>query len=362
MTAATKDRAGRGAPGDRRGGGKPAERPTGQSLTNEGGASQSADAAMMALAHRWRPVQPPRDFSDFGIELPPGAAGEVRTVCPECGPTHRNPRDKVLAVNPARGLWLCHRCGWKGSLWIRRVPDPVRHEPPPPPPPPDARKAQRLAVIWRESAPLTDPRAEVGLAYLRARGLGALVDAGDMPGGDVLRVHPALPYYETSEGGRLVGTFPALIARVTDLQGRAVTLHRTFLAADGSGKAPVHSPKKLCSPPVVNSLRGAAIHLYHAADRLAVGEGLETALAVRILTGLPAWSCVSAHGLETAALPRGLGELTVAGDNDPHGVGERAAHRLAQRAQREGVPVVKVSVPKRTGADWLDVLVARSPA
>lgn len=360
MTGATKDRAGRGAPGDRRGGGTRPERAAGQSLTNEGGASQSADAAMMAPAHRWRPVQPPRDFSDFGIEVPVGAAGEVRVPCPKCGPTHRNPRDKVLAANVDRGLWLCHRCGWKGSLSINRVPDPVRYAPPPAPPPPDPAKAQRLRELWVASYPLKSPAAAVGVAYLRARGLGALIDAGDLPLGTVLRVHPALPYYETSEGGRLVGTFPALIARVTDLQGRAVTLHRTFLAADGSGKAPVHSPKKLCSPPVVNSLRGAAIHLYHAADRLAVGEGLETALAVRILTGLPAWSCVSAHGLETAALPRGLGELVVAADNDPHRVGERAAHRLARRAQREGIPVVKVSVPKRTGADWLDVLNRRA--
>ena len=362
MRAATKDRAGRGAPGDRRGGGKPAERPTGQSLTNEGGASQSADAAMMALAHRWRPVQPPRDFSDLGIEVPAGATGEVRVPCPVCGPTHRHPRDKVVAVNVGRGIWKCHRCDWRGSLWIRRVPDPVRHEPPPPPPPPDARKAQRLAVIWRESAPLTDPRAEVGLAYLRARGLGDLVDAGDMPGGDVLRLHPRLPYFETSEGGRRVGEYPCLLAAVTDPAGGLATLHRTWLAPDGSGKAPVPSPKKLASPARVNALRGAAIHLCRAVDRLAVAEGIETAFAVRILTGLPAWSCVSAHGLETVALPRGLGELVVAGDNDPHGVGERAAHRLARRAQREGIPVVKVSVPKRTGADWLDVLVARSPA
>ncbi|MBP7712029.1 MAG: toprim domain-containing protein [Gammaproteobacteria bacterium] len=317
---------------------------------------------MMALAHRWRPVQPPRDFSDFGIEVPVGAAGEVRVPCPVCGPTHRHPRDKVVAVNVGRGIWKCHRCDWRGSLWIRRVPDPVRHEPPPPPPPPDARKAQRLAVIWRESAPLTDPRAEVGLAYLRARGLGALVDAGDLPGGDVLRLHPRLPYFETSEAGRLVGTFPALVARVLDPEGRPASLHRTWLAADGSGKADVGSPKKLASPARVNALRGAAIRLWPATDRLAVCEGGETACAVRVLTGIPVWSAVSAHGLETLMLPPGLAELTVAGDNDPHGVGERAAHRLAQRAQREGIPTVTVSIPKRVGDDWLDVLNRRSPA
>ena len=315
---------------------------------------------MTALAHRWRPVQPPRDFSDYGIEVPVGAAGEVRVPCPQCGPEHRHPRDKVLAVNVDRGLWLCHRCGWKGSLSINRVPDPARHPPPPPPPPPDPMKAQRLRELWVASHPLKSPAAAVGIAYLRARGLGALVDAGDLPGGDVLRLHPRLPYFETSEGGRLVGEFPALVARVLDPEGRPATLHRTWLAADGSGKADVGSPKKLASPARVNALRGAAIRLWPATDRLAVCEGAETACAVRVLTGIPVWSAVSAHGLETLMLPAGLAELVIGADNDPNGVGERAAHALAQRAQRAGVGKVTVTIPKRVGDDWLDVLNRRA--
>ena len=98
--------------------------------------------------------------------MPPGATGEVRVACPVCGPTHRHPRDRVVAVNVDRGVWLCHRCGWKGALFLRRVPDPLRFAPPPPPPGPDARKAERLARIWRESFPLTDPRADVGRTYI----------------------------------------------------------------------------------------------------------------------------------------------------------------------------------------------------
>lgn len=315
---------------------------------------------MIARANRWRPVEPPPDFSDYGIELPPGAAGEVRVACPVCGPSHRHPRDRVLSVNAASGIWHCFRCDWRGALWIRRVPDPVRHAPPPPPPPPDQKKAERLARIWRESAPLADLRAEIGVAYLRARGLEALVSAEDLPAGDVLRVHPALPYFETSDDGRLVGEFPALVARVLDPEGRPATLHRTWLAADGSGKADVGSPKKLASPARVNALRGAAIRLWPATDRLAVCEGAETACAVRVLTGIPVWSAVSAHGLETLMLPPGLAELVIGADNDPNGVGERAAHALAQRAQRAGVGKVTVTIPKRVGDDWLDVLNRRA--
>jgi putative DNA primase/helicase len=187
-----------------------------------------------------------------------------------------------------------------------------------------------------------------------------MVDAGDLPTGDVLRVHPSLPYFETSEGGRLVAEFPALVARVVGPEGRPATLHRTFLAADGSGKAPVASAKKLASPARVNALRGAAIRLFPATDRLAVAEGIETALAVRILTALPVWSAISAHGLERLTLPPGLAELLVAADHDPNGVGERAAHALAQRALREEVPRVNVTAPRRVGEDWLDVLNRRA--
>ena len=196
--------------------------------------------------------------------------------------------------------------------------------------------------------------------YICARGLGRLVDAGDLPGPDVLRLHPALPYFETSEAGRRVGEFPALVARVTGADGAPASLHRTWLAADGSGKAPVPSPKKIASPARPNALRGSAIRLFPATDRLAVAEGIETALAVRALTGLPAWAGVCAHGLETVAIPPGLAELVIGADNDVTGVGERAAHRLGQRALREEVACVKVAVPKRVGDDWADVLVGRS--
>ena len=356
MTAPTKGRAGAGTPGAgfNRGGGKPTGRSTAQKITN------SAPVCKARPARGWRPVEPPPDFSDYGIELPTGAAGEVRVACPVCGPSHRHPHDKVVAVNTVEGVWYCHRCGWRGSLRLRRVPDPVRFAPPPPPPPPDQKKAERLARIWRESAPLTDPGAEIGVAYLRARGLEALVSAEDLPAGDVLRFHASLPYFESGEGGRRVGEYPCLLAAVTDSAGALATLHRTWLAADGSGKAPVASPKKLCSPPRVNALRGAAIRLYAATDRLAVAEGIETALAVRVLTALPAWSCGSAHGLGTVGLPAGLAELVIGADNDPNGVGERAAHALAQRAQRAGVGKVTVTIPKRVGDDWLDVLNRRA--
>lgn len=58
------------------------------------------------------------DFADFGIELPPGRRGEVRTVCPKCTPLRKraHQRERDLAVNTDDGIAYCHHCGWSISL------------------------------------------------------------------------------------------------------------------------------------------------------------------------------------------------------------------------------------------------------
>jgi twinkle protein len=54
-------------------------------------------------------------FSDFGISI--NATGEeVRTLCPMCSATRKKSKEKCLAVNTIEGLWLCHHCGWAGTL------------------------------------------------------------------------------------------------------------------------------------------------------------------------------------------------------------------------------------------------------
>ncbi len=57
-----------------------------------------------------------RMWSDFGIEVPPGASGEIDTTCPECSGRRKNSRAKCLSVNIDDGLWRCHHCLWSGSL------------------------------------------------------------------------------------------------------------------------------------------------------------------------------------------------------------------------------------------------------
>ena len=58
-----------------------------------------------------------KDFSPYGINVPSGRTGNIKTTCPNCskvGKQHLN--DKSLSVNLDEGVWNCHKCGWAGSL------------------------------------------------------------------------------------------------------------------------------------------------------------------------------------------------------------------------------------------------------
>ena len=57
-----------------------------------------------------------KDFTDFGIQIPAGGAGDLHVSCPNCTPTRRKQNMRDLSVNVEKGVWLCHHCGWTGSL------------------------------------------------------------------------------------------------------------------------------------------------------------------------------------------------------------------------------------------------------
>lgn len=58
----------------------------------------------------------PKNFVDYGIELPTHAGVEVDAICPECSQTRKKKHAKCLSVNTEKGTWLCHHCGWSGGL------------------------------------------------------------------------------------------------------------------------------------------------------------------------------------------------------------------------------------------------------
>jgi putative DNA primase/helicase len=52
-------------------------------------------------------------------------------------------------------------------------------------------------------------------------------------------------------------------------------------------------------------------------------------------------------------VPDQVRKLTIAGDNDANGTGQKAAHRLALRYRDIET---KIMIPPTVGADWLDIL------
>jgi putative DNA primase/helicase len=151
-----------------------------------------------------------------------------------------------------------------------------------------------------------------------------------------------------------------MIACVQGPDGHAITLHRTYLAS--GRKALGEQSKKVLS----SGINGAAVRLVEPADELAITEGIETGLAVRLSTGKQVWSALSCGNMEKLWIPASVKRVCIYADNDADAefAGQASAYALAQRLQREskrdGIDrKVQVFVPKQAGADWADIWLAR---
>ena len=205
----------------------------------------------------------------------------------------------------------------------------------------------KLMKLWNETAPISEHDAVA--QYLDNRGLM-------VPNTTAIRAHAGLDYWYE---GQCLGTFPAMIGAITSPSGALVSIHRTYLSADGH-KAPVPTVKKLCAS--AGPLMGASIkistHVSRANEHLSIGisEGIETALAATMLFGIPTWAGVSAHGLANFEPPPNVKNIYIFGDNDASHVGQDAAAKLAQRLTHQG-HIVRVHTPAII-CDWCDELAA----
>ena len=186
-----------------------------------------------------------------------------------------------------------------------------------------AEAARRLIAM---STPIQGTLVET---YLRSRGIGTVHDAG------ALRFHPRCFY--RPEDGSPTETRPAMIAVVTDLSGAVTGAHRTWLAPDGLGKAPVDTPRR-----AMGNLLGHAVRFGAASDTLAVGEGIETMLTLRLaLPAMPMAAALSASHLAAVLLPMTLRRLYIARDADA--AGDRALAALSGRAEAAGIEALALS-------------------
>jgi Toprim domain len=173
--------------------------------------------------------------------------------------------------------------------------------------------------------------------YLHNRGIVPVHHDG------ALRFHSRC-YYRPDEHSP-IETWPAMIARVTNLRGRITGAQRTWLDPDGFhparlGKAPIDTPRRAMGDLLGNAVRfGVATHI------LAAGEGIETMLSLRcVLPTLPMAAALSANHLAALLLPPTLRRLYIARDNDA--AGELAAAALTERAEATGVETI-VWTPRR---------------
>ena len=183
--------------------------------------------------------------------------------------------------------------------------------------------ARRLFAM---SQPIHGTIAET---YLRKRGITALHGTGN------LRFHPRC-YYRPDEL-EATETWPAMIAAVTDLSGRITGAHRTWLAPDGSDKAPIDTQRK-----AMGELIGHAVRFGIPGDVMAAGEGIESVLSLRqVIPGMSMAAALSAAHLAAILFPETLRRLYIVRDNDPAGNGARDS--LIERASAVGIEAITLS-------------------
>ena len=120
-----------------------------------------------------------------------------------------------------------------------------------------------------------------------------------------LRFHPGAIY--RADNGRARECWPALLAAVTDAAGMITGVHRTWLARDGAGKAPITTPRRAMGQLLGNGVRFGAVR-----DVLAAGEGIETVLSLRcVLPRLPMIAALSANHLAALMFPASLRRLYI---------------------------------------------------
>jgi Toprim domain len=189
--------------------------------------------------------------------------------------------------------------------------------------------ARRLFAI---SGPIEGTVVET---YLQRRGIARVYHGGS------LRFHPRC-YYRPDEH-LPTETWPAMIACVTNLDGKITGVHRTWLDPDGFdrvrlGKAPIDTPRRAMGDLLGNSVRFDATD----DDVLAAGEGIETMLSLRcVLPTMPMAAALSANHLSAMLLSSSLRRLYIARDADA--AGEVVQRTLTQRAKAAGIEAIALS-------------------
>lgn len=271
--------------------------------------------------------------------------------CPACG---GNDRWQWINDN-GDGGGVCRGCGGKadgihllmavdGIEWkeaARKVDDVLGNHAfkadAPKPELDDAKRKAMLREVWQASRE-TRP-GDLAHEYLASRRL-------DRTGYHGLRTSDRLWHSRELSGDVF---HPAMIGVISDVNGKPVSLHRTYLDGKGGRLDRKMMPGSLPD--------GACIRLSPLAeeqDVIGVAEGIETALAASALFELPVWAVLNTSMMKNWLVPAGVREVAIFGDNDPSFAGESAAIQLAEKLYRSGVTVNRPLIPAKVGTDWAD--------
>jgi phage/plasmid primase-like uncharacterized protein len=270
--------------------------------------------------------------------------------CPVCQPERKNGQNALTLAdgNNGRLLLNCKKagCDYRDIATVAGITQGTYT--PPDPATIAQRKAQQRADaekratqakrLWVEAQPIAGTQAET---YLRGRGITAPLPA-------TLRFHPECWHGPTAR------RLPAMVAAVQGAVSPAV--HRTWLSADGSGKADIDPPKAM-----LGAVTGGAVRLADGLGPLVVAEGIETALSLAsglLQTPAAVWAALSTSGMRGLNLPQQPARLTIAPDGDAPG--REAANALAERAHALGWQVSLLPAPH--GHDWNDILTTKGEA
>lgn len=258
---------------------------------------------------------------------------------------------------------------------IRTSQDRVSYTPPPPRPEPKPdpeaerqhlesieRTKKRITKIWNETLSLDHPEARAARLWMKRRGIWPPIGTvGPLD----LRFHPSLGLYGVNKDGESVhqGDFPTLVGMIRGVDGRTCGINRTYMTEDGRKPQGFEEDcRKMYTPDIPLITRGAAVKFDEPVNGvLNLAEGIETALAVRMLTGLPQWATLTANNLESVEIPENVKVVTVWADKDRSNTGQRAADALVTRLRNEGRQAVALLPPDeiRDGektVDWNDMV------
>lgn len=179
-----------------------------------------------------------------------------------------------------------------------------------------AENRARAEKLYRQSKLATFPGSVADL-YLKSRG----IDLARLP-----RRPGALGFLARARHTETDSYWPVMVAQMCLADGRTGAVHRTWLAPDGSGKAPVTPARKIWP-----SFVGSAIRLWRGEtgmpvdeacrhgliDTLALVEGIEDGLSVALARpDLRVWAAGSLGNLAHIPIPACAGEIIVCADND----------------------------------------------